>query len=222
LALKVAKPHQLSRGGVVRYKVDGPLENPTGISLSIAYEEAPVPEHYYVADFFQIVPQDLEILLIFGKIDHPKTDRLRSKVEVVFPVDLFLRQLWKSSRAFQGTVTDFVERYKSKASDPGGISLEVEKVQTVHANNCLMVLSAGHAMIDFFYISAKELWLRPKRNEPIAIEALVRVITSGSVLLGFLKEADRVAKTYVERLGTEELELDVNGEEDKDENLESK
>ena len=200
MPVKLAKPQQFGRGAV-KYKVEGPEDNPTTVKLSIAYDEAPVPEHYYVADYFQIIPFDLEVLMIFGKLDYPNPQKLRNKIEIYFPVDLFIAQLWRSSREFEKTLVGYVDQHKAKIVEPGELPPETDKVQTLHSNNVLMVLSAGQCMMDFFYISAKDLWLRPQRNEAIGIEALVRVLAPASVVLGFLREADKVVQAYVEKLG---------------------
>ena len=146
-------------------------------------------------------------MLIFGKLDHPNVERLRNKIEVYFPAEIFVRQLWKSSRDFQKVLEEYVEKSHAQAVGPGVVSAQTDKVQTLHSNNVLMVLNAGHCIMDFFYISAKDLWVKPLKNEAIGIEALVRVITSGAVVLGFLRECDRIAGELVERLGIK-LEAD--------------
>jgi len=174
------------------------------INLSIAYEDAPVPAGYYKADYYQVVLQDdLDVLLVFGKLDHPDSQRLRNKVEICFPAELFVRQLWNGSREFQKTLERDVEKNHLHAVTASDISARTDKVQTFYSNNVLMVLSAGHCMMDFFYISAKDLWLKPPKNEAIGIEALVRVITSAALALGFLQGCDKMAKELIEKLGIE-------------------
>ena len=214
--VKLAKADHYTRGGPVRYQV---RETPDGkiaaVSITIAYDEAPVPDHYYIADYYQVVPQDLDVLLIFGKLDHPKTDKLRNKVEIYFPVHLFVQQLWKSSRDFQKTLETFIEGVHAQPVGPSDLPPDTDKVQTLHANNVLMVLSAGQSIMDFFYISAKDLWLKPAKGEPIGIEALVRVIIPAPVLLGFLQECDRLVPTLVEN-------FEIKLSEDEDAIVESK
>ncbi|HEY5175801.1 MAG TPA: hypothetical protein VII95_09595 [Terriglobales bacterium] len=206
---QLAKAEQnYNRSGPVRYTVQEIEGKASVISLAVAYEEAPVPANYYVADFYQVVSQDLAVLLIFGKLDHPNVEKLRNKIEIYFPAEMFVRQLWKGSRDFEKTLESYVEHSHTQAIGPGTVSAQADKVQTLHSNNVLMVLSAGHCMMDFFYISAKELWLRPPKNEPIGIEALVRVIASGAFVLGLLRECDKVAQELIERLGIEFEEND--------------
>jgi len=171
------------------------------LSLGIAYDEAPVPEHYYVADYYQVIPGDFSVLLIFGKLDHPQVGRLRNKVEIYFPVENFVRQLWNSSRTFQTSLEKYVVTNKAEPVRPSNISAETDKVQTLQSNNALIVQSTGDCIIDFFYISPKDLWLKPMKSEPIGMEALVRVMVTASVMLGFLHECDKVAKELIDKLG---------------------
>jgi hypothetical protein len=179
------------------------------LTLGVAYDEAPVPEHYYVADYYQVIAGDFSVLLIFGKLDHPKVDRLRNKVEIYFPVENFVRQLWSSSRQFQASLAKYVADNKAAPVKPGNVSAETDKVQTLQSNNALMVQATGDCIIDFFYISPKDLWLKPIKSEPIGMEALVRVMVTASVMLGFLHECDGAAQELVEKLGINMEEPDA-------------
>ena len=212
---QLVKADHYNRSGPVRYVVQETGGKTSMISLGVAYEEAPEPANYYVADSYQIIEQGLDVLMIFGKIDHPNLQKLRNKIEIYFPAEMFVRQLWHGSRDFESTLGNYVEQIHMQAVGPSAVSLEADKVQTFHSNNVLMVLSGGHCIMDFFYISAKDLWLKPPKNEPIGIEALVRVIVPATFVLGFLRECDKIAKDLMEKLG-------IKIEENKDVIMESK
>lgn len=198
----MVKAEHYNNSGPVRYVMQETEKGQAAVvGLSVAYDEAPVPTHYYVADYYQIVPQGMDVLLIFGKLDHPDVAKLRNKLEVYFPAELFVRQLWRSSRDFQKVLEEYVATNHSKPTGPSKVSAQTDKVQTLHSNNVLIVLNAGHCIMDFFYISPKDLWIKPLRNEPIGIEALVRVIASAPLVLGFLYECDKLARGLVEELG---------------------
>jgi hypothetical protein len=202
LAKQLIKAAATNRQGPVRYVVhETPAGEPAMVTLGVAYDEAPVPEHYYVADYYQLVVGDFSVLLIFGKLDHPQQDRLRNKVEIYFPVDNFVRQLWGTSRAFQTSLEKYVATNRAEPLRPSSVSAQTDKVQTLQSNNALIVQSASDCMIDFFYISPKDLWLKPMKSEPIGMEALVRVMVTASLMLGFLQECDREARQLVDRLG---------------------
>lgn len=196
-------------GGPILYNVlYGESDKPIGINMSVDYSLAPVPSHYYVADFYQVYARDLDILMIFGKIDHPKSDRLRNKVEIIFPAHQFVYQLWKSSREFEKSMTGFLAKHGISVIGPGIISAETEKVQTLYSNNVLMVQAAGQCILDFYYISEKDLWLKPQKNEPLSLEALVRVMMESPSMSGFLRECDKVAAHFIEKLAIEIKEND--------------
>jgi hypothetical protein len=199
----------IGHGGPILYKVlYGEADKPTGISMAINYELAPVPTHYYVSDFYQIFPRELDILMVFGKIDHPKSDRLRNKLEIIFPAHQFVHQLWKSSREFEKTMKGFLEQQHIPSIGPGTISAETEKVQTFYSNNVLMVQAAGQCILDFFYISEKDLWLKPPKNEQVPLEALVRVMMQSPSMAGFLNACDEIAAHFIKKLGLEIKEDD--------------
>src|SRR5271157_2525466 len=183
----------MNRQGPVRYIVreGGGEGRPTLIALGVAYDQAPVPEHYYVADYYQVIANDFSVLLIFGKLDHPQLDRLRNKIEIYFPVENFVRQLWSTSRNFQSALEKYVSDNKAEPVRPSNVSAQTDKVQTLLSNNALIVQATGDCIIDFFYISPKDLWLKPVKSEPIGMEALVRVMVTASVTLGFLQECDK-------------------------------
>lgn len=205
----------MNRQGPVRYVVhETPEGQPGMLTLGVAYDEAPVPEHYYVADYYQVIVSDFSVLLIFGKLDHPQVDRLRNKVEIYFPVENFVRQLWNSSRQFQTSLEKYVTDNKAEPVKASKVPAQTDKVQTFQSNNALMVQATGDCIIDFFYISPKDLWLKPIKSEPIGMEALVRVMVTASVMLGFLHECDKAAQELIDKLG---IKL-----EDKDAALESK
>jgi hypothetical protein len=208
---KLVKPNQFNRSGPVHYRVDREVNGQHFMSLSVDYERAPVPERSYVADYFEISRADADVVLIFGKVDLPRGERLRNKIEIYFPFNLFVHQLWRSSRKYQESLeSNRPTRYMRNKE----ISSDTEKVQTISANNVLMLMSAGQCMLDFFLISAKDLWLKPQKSEPIGMEALVRVFTTAPIMLTLLEESDHIARQLVK-------DLDIALPEDEDEILES-
>ena len=203
---KLAKAQQIVGDWPIRYKTVGSKENPA-LMMQIDYEQAPVPAHYYTADYFQLEPLETQVLIIFGKLDHPQKDRLRNKIEIYFPADAFVQQLWKSSRDFEKSLAGFIDKAKTQIVGPSSFPPVTDKVQTLQSNNVLMVLSTNQTMMDFFYISVKDLWLRPQRNQPIGMEALVRVMCEPPMLMGFLQEASKIVDRYKGRFGIEESEI---------------
>jgi hypothetical protein len=194
---KLARKDQLSGSGPIRYKVQAGKDGFAAAMMVVDYADAPVPPNYYVADYFEVANLDPKILFTFGKLDYPNNKKLRNKLEIDFPVLLFVAQLWASQTEFQKNLRRSIEQFGYEAVKPGTIVGPVEKVQTMHSNNALMVQSAGECMIDFFYVSPRDMAFRAPRNLPIALEPLVRVITAENFLLGFLDACAPIAETLI-------------------------
>ncbi len=56
--------------GPVKYVTDA--NNPNAIGLAVDYENAPVPAHFYVADFCRVTELGMSVLLEFGKRTGPE------------------------------------------------------------------------------------------------------------------------------------------------------
>jgi hypothetical protein len=193
----------------------GPSEAPTGVALWIDYTDAPVPQHYYVSDFVHLENLDPNVLLVFGKKETSTSDtaKLRNKIEIFFPAVFFVNQLWRSSREFHETLKKYVAGYDYEVPDLSRADVDADKVQTFHSNNVLMVLSGGEAMLDFFYVSPRDLLLKTRKRGTIELEALVRVVISPILLLSLMNGCVPLVEKLKERY-PEQVEED-------DETLES-
>lgn len=204
MATKVARREDFVGTGPVRYRIEGPSEAPTGASIKIDYTDAPVPEHYYVADYFYAADLGFQALLAFGKWeDAGQKEKLRNKLEIYFPAAFFLSQLWKSRRDFHKTLRGLVVKHGFSAAEAGSPDTKAEKTQTIHSNNVLMVLSGGECMMDFFYLSPRDMYLRIRKRKPLALEPLVRVIISPTHLLGFLDACEPIAASLATKFPSE-------------------
>ena len=148
-------------------------------------------------------------MLTFGKLDRPATERLRSKVEIYFNSLMFVKQLWASSREFHQTLRKHVEERGLKPPRWERL-LEAPKVQTFQSNHVLMMLTEGESLMDFFYISPKDMYYKPRLAEKLALEPLVRVILAPELLAAFLDGCQPLAERLLVKYG------------DKNENLEPK
>ena len=180
--------------------------------LAINYEEAPVPQHYYVADWFDVAARDLDVIISFGNLDR---GRLRSKIEIVFPVFYFVKQLWNSSRDFHVTLRNFVAAWNLQSAKVDTADLAGDKFQVLKANNVVMILSGPETLMDFFYISPKDLWSKPRKGEPLDLEAVVRIMLAPTLLLGFLDACEPICRELSARFE------DHLRQEEPDESLES-
>jgi len=212
LATKLAKRHEFIGSGPVRYRTIGqPEASATAVRLAIDYNEAPVPEHFYVADYAYVANLETDVLLVFGKRERSEApqDKLRSKVEVFFPVLFFVTQLWKSSRDFHLTLRKSVEDQHYSTPVAPSSDVAAEKVQTLYSNNALIVQSSGEAMIDFFYISPRDLYLRTRKNQEIKLEGVVRIVLAAPLLLSLLDACVPIVEALKARFPLEETDDEI-------------
>jgi hypothetical protein len=135
-------------------------------------------------------------------------------LEIYFPFHPFMHQLWKSTRQLQQTLEDAFQKKGKTAKEAGSLKKPVSKVQTLAANNALIVNSGGQCVIDFLLLAAKDVWLKTKNGDPLNVTAIVRVFVSEQLLLGFLRRCDEVAQNVKDK-------LDIPVSEEHDANLES-
>ena len=123
-------------------------------------------------------------------------------------------ELYGLNRKLKQNLLESFEKKGRIAKSQGNSSSVGTKVQTLAANNALVVNSGGQCVMDFFLIAAKDIWLKTKKGDPLNVSAIVRIFMSEHFLLGFLKRCDEIA---------EELknELEIPVVEDDDETLES-
>jgi hypothetical protein len=207
---KLARPHEVLGSGAIRYRYLGPHDAPTALLLAVDYTDAPVPQHYYVSDFLYVANFDPQVLFVFGKKESAGSPglQLRNKIEVFFPAIYFVNQLWRSSRDFHEKLRKMVQHYQYETPAVSPADLSCQKVQTFHSNNVMIVLSGGEAMLDFFYISPRDLYLKPRRRETIGLEALVRVIIAPNLLLSLLDACQPMAQALEEKYKEQEVPND--------------
>jgi hypothetical protein len=191
---KLAKTSQFNRSGTVHYRVDQSENGQFSVTLSVDFERAPEPENSYIADYFEIHRADDDVMMVFGKKDFPSETRLRNKIEIYFPSHLFMHQLWKSARKMHKAFQERFEQKGKTAAKQGSLDSSGTKVQTMAANNALIVISAGQCVMDFFLVAAKDLWTKARKGDPLNVVAIVRVFMSEQTLLGFLNRSDELAQ----------------------------
>lgn len=211
---KLAKSPAFNRSGAVHYRVEQRENGETGISLAVDFDRAPIPSDTYVADFCEVFRSEGDVVIVFGKIDFPSGKVLRNKIELYFAYQPFVYQLWRSTRRMHETLAKTLEEKGAKAKDSSVLSSETDKVKTMMTNNALIVQAGGQCALDFFLISAKDLWIKTRKGEALNMDALVRVFVSEQVLLEFLNRCNSIAQDLVK-------ELKITFEENDDATLDS-
>ncbi len=205
---KIAKTNQFNRSGNVYYRLDQREDGESTVTLTVDFERAPEPERSYIADYFEIHRTDADVMIVFGKKDYPSDKKLRNKIEIYFPFHPFVHQLWKSSRKLHKLLEKTFKEKGKTAKTPGNIDSSQALVQTLAANNALVVMSGGQCVMDFFLIAAKDLWVKTKKGDPLNVDAIVRVFFSEHILLGFLNRCDEIAQVLIPELDIPVMEED--------------
>ncbi len=160
------------------------------VELGVDYSKAQVPEHAYYADYCDVRKARIGVSLTFGKLE-PGTNRLRTKIEIAFPEHLFALQLWQASRAFEETVRKLVGE---KKLTPIKVEGDAGKVQTFRSNNAFMGTWGDDAVLDFYYISPRDMHevLATRQKTTADLQPVVRVAMDTALMLEFLEKCEPI------------------------------
>ena len=193
---------EVSGKGPVRLRVTAVDSTTATLEIGVDYALAPVPGLHYDADYSDVVEGRTGVVLVFGKL-RPGGKDLRTKIEIAFSAEYFVKQVWRSSRGFHETVRRLSAGKELAAVDS---PQETERVQCFRSNNVFMAVLGEEAVLDFYYISPGDIHLAQKERRPdISLEPIVRVLVSTPVLLEFLEKCRPFAERW--RAAFEEEEV---------------
>lgn len=205
--LGIPRALEVSSTGPVTMRIveaPGEGENRLHMELGIDYSKADVPERFYYADYCDVQGARSGYSLIFGKLN-PGTSRLRTKVDVTFPEEMFRLQLWGNSRDFhQG-----IRRIAEKVDFPPVERVEdTDKVQSFRSNNVFMGMWGEESVMDFYYLSPRDIhFVRKRQKHEVALEPVIRVVLPTALLFEFLEKC----RPYAERQPKSEAsQIEVN------------
>jgi len=168
-----------------------------GVSLiqyALDFSKADPPDRAYYADYCDVVKARSGYSLYFGKII-PGTIQLRTKVEISFPADMFVRQLWKSSRELHEMARKIWE--SSPLEELLG-ALDTEKVQSFRSNLVFMALLGEESLFDFYYIAPSEVhFVRTGQRSQVRLEPVIRISLPSAMVFEFLEKC----RMQIEKLG---------------------
>jgi hypothetical protein len=205
---KVVKTDNWITTGAVRYRLLGSTGKPTGVEFGLDYAKAPVPAHFYFADYLSVDEDSSQVMFTFGKLDKPATNKLRSKVEIYFNPVMFVKQFWASTREVHKSIQEYANKHGLSAIAKSQL-LEAPKVQTFQSNNVAILLSIGECLLDFYYVSPKDLFYRTPQGEKVDAEALVRIILSVELVLSLLDQSRPIAEKLLPKYGEDNANLEL-------------
>ncbi len=195
MSAQSAKP---TKSGVLEVSGKGPVKlritpvdaTSANLEVGVDYSLAEDPSRHYDADYCDVVASRTGVTLIFGRLK-PNIVELRSKIEVAFSDDNFMRQIWFQTRGIHATARSST---MGNALEPLSGLPDPDKVQCFRANTVFMALLVGESVIDFYYISPGDIHLaRVQRKVEIPLEGVVRVVLSTPLLLEFLDKCQPLA-----------------------------
>jgi hypothetical protein len=178
---------QTSGGSGVRLKLLEVGQGHSVMEIGIDYSKVDPPERSYYADYSLLEKGRFGYSLTFGKF-MPGTTRLRTKIEISFPAEMFVKQLWGTSRDFHKTVEELVQKMGFSPS-PVTLEEDTDKVQTFRSNNVFMGVWGEEAVIDFYYMSPRDIYyIRTKKATDVELQPVVRVAMPTQLIYEFLEQ----------------------------------
>jgi len=151
--------------------------------MGVDYTRAQIPERAYYADYCNVAQSRVGFTLTFGKLAASQ-DSLRTKIEVIFPEQMFHKQLWGTTASLRETIKSILEGRKL---EPLGNVSDTEKVQTFRSNNVFMAIWGEEGVMDFYYISPRDYFLfHQQSGTDIGLEPVVRVVMDTALMSEFL------------------------------------
>lgn len=190
------------QGGPVVYRVLGANPEGTMMQMGFDYSKADVPDRAYYSDYCDIVRDRCAYTLVFGKLV-PDATKLRTKIEISFPEEMFIRQVWAGSREFHRIVG--LAAARTPALTPIANVGDTDKVQTFRANNVFMGTFGEESVLDFYYLSPREMndATSRMRQGNVMLEPVIRVAMGIGLMFEFLEKLgklnlDEALKRYPE------------------------
>jgi hypothetical protein len=183
-----ALAHSIS-SGPVHFRIVHDAGYQTMAELGVDYSKADVPERAYYADYVDVQRGRSGITLLFGKLI-PRTTHLRTQVEVIFPDDMFLRQLWGTTREVHKVLIEHRPPWRIEPVDQAS---ETDKVQTFRSNNVFIGTWGDEAVADFYYLSPRDFYLVKQGGMTrVGLEPVIRVVLYPGLLLEFFEKCKKL------------------------------
>lgn len=176
-----------TQSGPVRIRIGEGKADQGLIEMWLDYEKAEVPSRAYFADYLDVVEGRADVTLIFGRLV-PGSQALRTQVEISFPRDSFVGQLWKGSRDMHELLRKNPNLLRLPSLEEVTLSAIVH---TSRANNVFMATLGEEAILDFYYIAPSEIhFVRMGRRNQVNLEPVIRVSLPSPLVLEFLDKCD--------------------------------
>ena len=156
-------------------------------TISINTSRLQAPQNIYDADLAGIEHRVGDVRLFFGKLKWAVPDKLRTRIEVRYPVETFYKHFWNNSREFHEEIRAYMQQWPSaeERKRPRLSEMEADKDHSEWANFDYMAHSGTEGAIDFFHLPPGGLARFAKTGsvDDLELEAILRVqLTVGELL----------------------------------------
>lgn len=146
---------------------------------------------------------DRHLVYEFDFFDFQEESDLRSPVaRVMFPVDSLIDHFWRNSRDFGLQCRHLLDE-AGIPPEPIGQKAGLVRSDVVVSSNLSSMYRAGvESIIDFYYISPRDIHFARLQAKKPEIQGVLRVQLPLTVLVGILDHVDSVIQALRDRLGT--------------------
>ena len=209
--------HRGPAGRTVPTKFEDPITIWTDGSIMINMTKLGSPENVYDADFSWISLRHDSVSLWFGKESVDAEGTLRSRLELRYPQEAFVRHFWKNSREFHQKLNEHVQQFESTDAAPvDPTKLKAERDASMWVNFDYISRTGTQASLDFFHLPPAGLakFAGGHGSSGLVLNNKVRVLTTIHDLHRLFEAAVPVATEVTKRLPKVFLD-DIGGGKDK-------
>lgn len=172
-------------------------------SIKIDLSKLEPPPHVYDADNAWVVHSLARVSLVFGKKRLDDPGRLRTRLEIRYPPEDFVRQFWRNSRQFHTNLNSFVSKWSS-VTEEGDLlpNVQADKDHSEWANFDYMAFAGSLGAIDFYQLPASGIarFAQGQGSAWLIVTPVVRVLLTAFELAHLLEEAGRIIPKVVSYL----------------------
>ena len=172
-------------------------------SVNIDLSKLQPPSNVYDADHAWVVHSVARVSIVFGKERFDDPNRLRTRLEIRYPPEEFVRQFWRNSRRFNESLKSFVSKWSSvtpKGDLPPNVQADIDHSEW--ANFDYMAFAGSGGAIDFYQLPAAGIarFAQGHGSAWLVVTPVVRVLLTVFELAYLLEEAGRIIPEIVSYL----------------------
>jgi hypothetical protein len=173
-------------------------------SLAIDVAKLGTPQDLYDADYAWPKRRGGAVSLFFGKANLDEPTKLRTRLELRYPIETFFHHLWNNSRDFHARIKEFLSR-RPRDKDRDKLDPAKMKADRDHSdwvNIDYLAHTGTEAALDFFQLSPGGLamFAQGKGASRLVMTPKVRVQTATEELCRLLDACEPIAQEVKEEL----------------------